>query len=158
MWRALLPGACGHHRWIPRFLELEIPEGVLLEELGACALVLRGLKALGVRIVLDDFGTGYSSLRYLKRLKVDALKIEPSLLAGIEDDPDDRSVVGAMLAMAQALDLRVTAEGVESAGQLAELRELGCKFVQGYLFSRPRTVEGIDQLLLGNGKRQPLAI
>ena len=142
----------------PGFLELEVPEGVLLEELGACALVLRGLKALGVRIVLDDFGTGYSSLRYLKRLKVDALKIEPSLLAGIEDDPDDRSVVGAMLAMAQALDLRVTAEGVERAGQLTELRELGCKFVQGYLFSRPRTVEGIDQLLLGNGKRQPLAI
>ena len=60
--------------------------------------------------------------------------------------------------MAQALDLRVTAEGVESAGQLAELRELGCRFVQGYLFSRPRTVEGIDQLLLGNGKREPLAI
>ena len=73
--------------WIPGFLELEIPEGILLDELGACALVLRGLKALGVRVVLDDFGTGYSSLRYLKRLKVDALKIDPSLLAGIEDDP-----------------------------------------------------------------------
>ncbi len=142
----------------PALLELEIPEAILLEEVGACALVLRGLKALGVRIVLDDFGTGYSSLRYLKRLKVDALKIERSLLIGIENDPDDRAVVDAVLNMARALDLRVTAEGVESAGQLAELREHGCKFVQGYLFSRPRTVEGIGQLLLGDGKREPLGV
>jgi len=142
----------------PGLLELEIPEGILLDELGACALVLRGLKALGICVVLDDFGTGYSSLRYLKRLKVDALKIESSLLAGLEHDADDRAVVDAVLSMARALDLRVTAEGVESAGQLAELREQGCKFAQGYLFSRPRTVEGIDQLLLGKGKREPLAI
>ncbi len=142
----------------PGLLELELPESILLDDLGACALVLRGLKALGVRVVLDDFGTGYSSLRYLKRLQIDALKIDPSLLVGIERDTDARAVVGAVLSMAQALDLRVTAEAVESAGQLAELREQGCGFVQGYLFSRPRTVEGIDQLLLGNGKREPLAI
>ena len=142
----------------PGLLELELPESILLDDLGACALVLRALKALGVRVVLEDFGTGYSSLRFLKRLQIDALKIDPSLLVAIEHDADDRAVVDAVLSMARALGLRVTAEGVESAGQLAELRGQGCGFVQGYLFSRPRSVEGIDQLLLGNEKREPLAI
>jgi diguanylate cyclase (GGDEF)-like protein/PAS domain S-box-containing protein len=139
----------------PALLELEITEGILLDDVGACALALRGLKALGVRVVLDDFGTGYFSLRYLKRLRIDALKIDPSFVDGLGRDPEDVAVVDAVLSLARALELRVTAEGVETTAQLSRLREQGCDFAQGYLFSRPGTADEVLELLLaGAGGRE----
>jgi EAL domain-containing protein (putative c-di-GMP-specific phosphodiesterase class I) len=90
-----------------------------------------------VRLALDDFGTGYSSLSYLKRFRFDVLKIDRGFVAGLPANPDDVSLVKAILAMATGLDLRVLAEGVENAEQLGFLTAQGCDFAQGYLIARP---------------------
>jgi diguanylate cyclase (GGDEF)-like protein/PAS domain S-box-containing protein len=135
----------------PALLELEITEAILFDDLGACALAVRGLKAVGARVVLDNFGAGYSSLRYLKRLRIDALKIDPSFVDGFESGTEDVAVVGAVLSMARALEVRVTAEGVETPAQLGRLREQGCDFAQGYLFARPGTADRVLELLLAGG-------
>ena len=105
---------------------------------------LRQLDGLGVRLAIDDFGTGYSSLAYLKTLPVDELKIERSFVMGMAEDKDDRVIVRSTIELAHNLGLQVVAEGVENEEALAQLRELGCDFVQGYLMSGPlrrRTLE-----------------
>jgi EAL domain-containing protein (putative c-di-GMP-specific phosphodiesterase class I) len=90
-----------------------------------------------VKLSLDDFGTGYSSLSYLKRFRFDVLKIDRSFVAGLPDNPDDVSLVKAILAMAKGLDLRVVAEGVETQEQLRFVKARGCDFAQGHFFARP---------------------
>ncbi|HET7271987.1 MAG TPA: EAL domain-containing protein, partial [Rubrobacter sp.] len=95
-----------------------------------------------------DFGTGYSSLAYLKRFPVDSLKIDPSFLENIETDPADRVIVSAVINLAHALGMEVTAEGVETAGQLAQLTSMGCDMAQGFYFSKPLPSEAIPSLLL----------
>jgi diguanylate cyclase (GGDEF)-like protein/PAS domain S-box-containing protein len=123
-------------------LDLEITEGE------AAALALRELKSVGVGLVLDDFGTGYSSLSHLKRFTIDALKIDRSFVNGLgSPDSGDGAIVNAVVSMAKALDVSVTAEGVETEEQLAVLRENGCPFAQGYLISRPVPPEQLDRLL-----------
>jgi EAL domain-containing protein (putative c-di-GMP-specific phosphodiesterase class I) len=131
----------------PGLLELEITESVLLDEGEVSLRTLRDLKDLGVRLVLDDFGTGYSSLSYLRRYTIDALKIDRSFVDGLERDAEDGAIVNAVLSMAQALEIGVTAEGVETSGQLSRLRDHGCEFAQGYLFSRPVPQEELAELL-----------
>ena len=96
---------------------------------------LDGLRQRGLGISVDDFGTGYSSLAYLKRLPVDALKLDQSFVAGLGEDGDDVVIAAAVVVMAQALGLRVVAEGVETQTQLSVLRAMGCDLVQGYLFT-----------------------
>jgi len=131
----------------PRLLELEITENTLLEDAEACSRSLRDLKALGVRLVLDDFGTGYSSLSNLKRLTIDALKIDRSFVDGLGRDDEDGAIINAVLSMAEALDVGVTAEGVETPAQLSRLREQGCEFAQGYLFGRPAPASRVAALI-----------
>jgi EAL domain-containing protein (putative c-di-GMP-specific phosphodiesterase class I) len=118
-------------------LKLEITESVVMEDADANTITLRRLEALGVRLEIDDFGTGYSSLGYLKRFPVDVLKIDRSFVAGLGRDPEDTAIVRAVISLAHTLGLAVTAEGVETAEQLAHLREMGCELGQGYLFSEP---------------------
>jgi EAL domain-containing protein (putative c-di-GMP-specific phosphodiesterase class I) len=120
----------------PDALELEITESVVMDQSEVGVRALRELRGLGVRLVLDDFGTGYSSLSYLKHLPLDTIKIDRSFVAGIEEVAD-RAIVDAVIAMAHGLGIGVVAEGIETAGQAARLRELGCDLGQGYLFSRP---------------------
>ena len=108
---------------------------------------LRALKALGVRVVLDDFGTGYSSLGYLRQLPIDAVKIERTVVRELDTDTEARAVTTAVLSMAGALDIGVTAEGVENHSQFSRLRSLGCEFAQGYLFARPAPPAEIGAML-----------
>jgi len=90
-----------------------------------------------VRIAIDDFGIGYSSLSYLKRWRVDALKIDRSFVRDVVTDPSDLAIVSAIIAMARHLHIEVVAEGIEGWQQLEKLRQLGCTYAQGYLFARP---------------------
>jgi diguanylate cyclase (GGDEF)-like protein/PAS domain S-box-containing protein len=131
----------------PLSLSLEITESVLLDEADVVADTLSALRALGVRLILDDFGTGYSSLGYLTRLRVDGLKVDRSFVDGLGEEVGDTAIVGAIVGMAQALEIEVTAEGVETAEQLEHLRILGCTFAQGYHLARPLWAADVTQLL-----------
>jgi EAL domain-containing protein (putative c-di-GMP-specific phosphodiesterase class I) len=121
----------------PRYLELEITEGILMEDQGQVVEVLEALRALGVRIVVDDFGQGYSSLAYLTRFPIDRIKIDRSFVQqlGPTGSPGDKAIVDAIIVMAHALGMSVVAEGVETAPQARYLRDRGCEEAQGYLFS-----------------------
>jgi diguanylate cyclase (GGDEF)-like protein len=121
----------------PAALELEITEGVLLDDHQHVAEELENLRAVGVTLSLDDFGTGYSSLSYLKRFRFDLLKIDRGFVAGLPDNAEDVLLVKAILAMAKGLDLKVIAEGVETREQLAFLTAQGCDLAQGFFFARP---------------------
>ena len=119
----------------PSTLELELTESLLMQNIGEKAALLDRLGELGVGLAIDDFGTGYSSLSYLKRLPVDAIKIDGSFVRDIGTDANDEAIITAILAMAHSLRLSVVAEGVETPAQLARLRELGCDEYQGFLES-----------------------
>ena len=121
----------------PSALCLEVTETSVLEDLDAALPTIAALKDAGVGLALDDFGTGYSSLVYLKRFPVDAVKIDRSFVSGIEERHDDAAIVSATVQLAHALRRHVTAEGIETPGQLEVLTRLGCDTGQGYLFSRP---------------------
>ena len=125
-------------------LELEITESILIEDSSAAAMTLDALKALGVRLAIDDFGTGYSSLSYLRRFPIDTLKIDRSFVIEMESSPDAVVIVKAIVNLAHSLGLEVVGEGVETAGQLAILSEMGCRKVQGYWFSPPLTLEQLS--------------
>ena len=120
-----------------RRLEVEITEGVLIEDTEATLAILGALKTLGVSISMDDFGTGYSSLSYLKRFPFDKIKIDRSFISHLDSDAGDAAIVRAILAMGHSLGMVATAEGVESDGQLSQLRLEGCDQAQGYLLGRP---------------------
>lgn len=121
----------------PQHLELELTEGVAMDDPLAAIAVMDSLHARGVHMSIDDFGTGYSSLSYLKRFQVYKLKIDQSFVHDITIDPEDKAIVGAIISLADSLGLRTIAEGVETEAQLAFLREQGCHEVQGYYYSKP---------------------
>ncbi|WP_432472964.1 putative bifunctional diguanylate cyclase/phosphodiesterase [Amphritea sp. HPY] len=121
----------------PALLEIEITEGSLIEDVGQAVEVLHRMRSLGLTISIDDFGTGYSSLAQLKQLPVDRLKIDRSFIVGLASDPDDQMIVGAVVAMAHKLGLKVVAEGIETEQQLAMLTSCHCDIGQGFLFGRP---------------------
>jgi PAS domain S-box-containing protein/diguanylate cyclase (GGDEF)-like protein len=122
-------------------LELEITEGIFIRDLNLAVARIRELQRLGLSIALDDFGTGYSSLSYLQRMPIDAVKLDRSFVRDITTDPATVSMVRSVLAMAEALNLRVVTEGVETEEQLDILRTLGCDEAQGYLLGRPESAE-----------------
>jgi diguanylate cyclase (GGDEF)-like protein/PAS domain S-box-containing protein len=137
----------GAHRVEPSQLGLEITETALLEDAEGAVTALSSLRSLGVRLAVDDFGTGYSSLSYLKRLPVDAVKIDRSFVDGLAVDGDDSAIVAAVAGMARALRLTTIAEGVESLDQLRALRRLGCELAQGFFFTTPQPPAHISRLL-----------
>ena len=129
-------------------LALEITESALVDEAQHVRVMLCELRAMGVRVLLDDFGTGFSSLAYLKRFPVDALKIDQTFVAGLLTDPEDRAIVSAIIGIAEALDLDLIAEGVETEPQATELGRLGCEIAQGFHYGRP-TLEPAGVLEMG---------
>lgn len=118
-------------------LEIEITESALMEDSEIMHARLRAIRDLGVRLCIDDFGTGYSSLRYLKHWPIDVIKIDQSFVRDLTANAVDRAIVRAILTLAEALGMRVIAEGVETGEQLAILRESGCKSFQGHYFGHP---------------------
>jgi diguanylate cyclase (GGDEF)-like protein len=121
----------------PQLLDLEITETAVMRNDASVVRALERLRGMGTSVSLDDFGTGYSSLSYLRNLPIDTLKIDRSFVSRVEAEPDDTALLGAIVSMAKVLRLRVVVEGVETEGQLAILRELGCDEVQGNLLSPP---------------------
>ena len=120
-----------------KYLELELTEGVAMDDPPAAIALMDNLHQRGIRISIDDFGTGYSSLSYLKRFQVYKLKIDQSFVRDIAIDPEDRAIVSAIIRLAEALGLQTIAEGVETEGQLKFLRDEGCNEMQGHYFSPP---------------------
>jgi diguanylate cyclase (GGDEF)-like protein/PAS domain S-box-containing protein len=134
----------------PRGLCLEITESVVMGGVQNIIPVLRELKSFGVQLAIDDFGRGYSSLSYLKRFPVSYLKIDGSFVDGLGEDPEDMTIVSGIIALAHALGMQVTAEGVESAKQLAALRGIGCDLAQGDYLCEPLPGEAISEFLATN--------
>ena len=124
------------------YLDLEITESVLVDAVDAPD-VLERLSGMGVRLSIDDFGTGYSSLSYLKRFPIDTLKIDRSFVRDIMTDSDDAAITVAIIALSRSLRLKVLAEGVETAEQLASLRHHGCDEIQGFLYARPMSGDAL---------------
>jgi diguanylate cyclase (GGDEF)-like protein/PAS domain S-box-containing protein len=131
----------------PTRLELEITEGVLVEDFDRGLSILRRLKALGVRIAMDDFGTGYSSLSYLQSFPFDKIKIDQSFISNVKSNPQSAAIVRAVIGLAHGLDLPVLAEGVETRAQLDFLAAESCNEVQGYLMGRPHPILEYSELI-----------
>jgi EAL domain-containing protein (putative c-di-GMP-specific phosphodiesterase class I) len=121
----------------PRCLKLEITESVVMENIETAVDMLDQLRALGITLSIDDFGTGYSSLSYLHRFPLSTLKIDRSFVSLMLGNNENSEIVRTIVMLAQNLGMDVVAEGVETDDQLAVLRAIGCKYGQGYLFSRP---------------------
>ncbi|MEY2447891.1 MAG: hypothetical protein QOH79_1367 [Acidimicrobiaceae bacterium] len=137
----------------PSLLGLEITESVVMRDPETSTTLLRALKDLGVRLAVDDFGTGYSSLAYLRRFPVELLKVDRAFVDGLDSqagDAEDRAIVAAVVSLAHTLGMQAIAEGVETAGQLEELRSLGCDMAQGFFIAKPLTPHALDELLARN--------
>ncbi len=135
----------------PQWLELEITETVAMQDVEQTISTLRELRDLGVRIAIDDFGTGYSSFNYLKYFPNNTLKIDRSFVRDVTEGREDAAITKAIIALAQNLNLKVIAEGVETEEQLAFLKLQQCDEIQGYLFSRPLPAEEFTRMLKDKG-------
>ena len=133
----------------PQHLTLELTENILMERLEAALPVLRELRRLGVGLSVDDFGTGYSSLKHLSSLPVNSLKIDRAFVADLHRDSDEAAVVRAIILLGNSLGKSIIAEGIETAAQMDQLRQMGCSAGQGFHMSRPLAAEMIDTMLGG---------
>jgi EAL domain-containing protein (putative c-di-GMP-specific phosphodiesterase class I) len=131
----------------PSAMKIEITETVLMETSEHVVATLAGLRELGVEFHLDDFGTGYSGLNYLRRCGATTLKIDRSFVSGVTNNEGNAELVRAIISLAHTLRLRTIAEGVETDGELAMLRDANCDFAQGYLFQPPLAVEAATALI-----------
>jgi len=131
----------------PHCLELELTESILIQNTEQVLATLKRIKHLGVKLSIDDFGTGYSSLAYLKRFDIDKLKIDQSFVRDVVEDPDDATIVRAVIEMAHSLSLKTIAEGVETAQVAEALKAYGCDEVQGYYYGRPMPTDEVTAFL-----------
>lgn len=130
-----------------KFLELELTESILMRREAESIKKLYQIKDLGITLAVDDFGAGYSSLAYLRRFPLDVLKIDRSFVADLEDDKDDRAITATIIAIGRTLNLKVIAEGVESASQLTFLESHGCHMYQGFYASPPLNAELLEEFI-----------
>lgn len=145
-------GIIGRSGIDPATVCLEVTESMVMQDAELAIATLRELKSLGLSISVDDFGTGFSSLAYLKRFPLDELKIDKSFVDGLGHDFEATAIVAAVMGMAHALDLRVVAEGVETADQVVRLRTLGCDEAQGFFYARPGAAVAIDARLVAEAR------
>lgn len=134
----------------PRSLKLEITESMMMENIDTAIKMLEQLRRLGIELSMDDFGTGYSSLSYLHRFPISTLKIDRSFVGRMAENNENTEIVRTIVMLARNLDMDIVAEGVETEGQIAQLRLLECEYGQGYFFSKPVAPAGAERLLAGN--------
>ena len=135
------------HAIDPSLIEIELTEGLVMDDIRNAQAELARLKGIGVRISIDDFGTGYSCLSYLRRFPIDVLKIDKSFVQEIGGSRDGESIIDAIISLAKSLRLETVAEGVETTGQLHFLLDHGCHVAQGYLFGKPMLQQYVEPLL-----------
>ena len=128
-------------------MELEITESITIDDFIKTSAFLNQLKKIGFSICIDDFGTGYSSMTYLQKIPVNKLKIDKFFVDDIAHDSDAASIIGAIIALAHNMNLKVVAEGVEKKEQYQYLEEMNCDEVQGYYFSKPRSAEEVIEFI-----------
>jgi diguanylate cyclase (GGDEF)-like protein len=148
--------AIGNYPGAGAGLELEITEGMIIEDIEYSIATLRTLRAMGVSIAVDDFGTGFSSLSYLSKLPLDTLKIDRSFVMDLTESPDRLAQVSAIVTLAHSMNLNVVAEGVETEDQSSLLRVIGCDEMQGFLFSKPLPCEVFEANYLATASMDPL--
>jgi EAL domain-containing protein (putative c-di-GMP-specific phosphodiesterase class I) len=141
----------------PSSLKLEITESVAMRDAEATIEALQELSNMGVQLAIDDFGTGYSSLAYLNRFPIDALKIDASFVAKLAGGAENVAVVRSIIALARALNLRVTGEGIETPEQRRMLEAQGCELGQGYHLGRPQPADVVGALLAGEVEERAIA-
>jgi EAL domain-containing protein (putative c-di-GMP-specific phosphodiesterase class I) len=141
----------------PAHIELEITETTAMKNPGLTLTVLKELSSRGLSISLDDFGKGYSSLNYLKQFPVNTIKIDMSFIRDVLTEPKDSAIVRAIILLAQNLNMKVLAEGVETQAQADYLKAEGCDLAQGYFYSRPVTAAAFEALLRPLGWQGPKA-
>ena len=140
------------YRLDPKWIELEVTEGFVMDRSEKSIMQLGAIRQLGVSLAIDDFGTGYSSLSYLKDLPMNKLKIDQSFVRGIPDDMADTAITKTILALGVGLDISVIAEGVETEQQSAFLYSAGCHYAQGYLYGKPMPADEFEALLSKKSK------
>jgi EAL domain-containing protein (putative c-di-GMP-specific phosphodiesterase class I) len=131
----------------PSALTIEVSERMLVEDAGLIGDRLAELRDLGVKLAIDDFGTGYASLAHLRQLPADIIKIDPSFVSGLGDDPVLTLLTRTIVQVGRDLGMQVIAEGIEQPRQLAELKEMGCGYGQGFLVARPMAAPGVEALI-----------
>lgn len=131
----------------PQFLELEITESLIMQDIDAAINTMNHLKKLGLSLSIDDFGTGYSSLSYLKRFPIEKLKIDRTFIKDVMQQSNDAAIVTSIIALAQNMNLKTIAEGIETEEQHQFLRQAGCEEGQGFYLSRPKSTIEFQQLL-----------
>jgi diguanylate cyclase (GGDEF)-like protein len=139
----------------PQYLEMELTESVVMSDPDESTRILRELSSMGVLLSVDDFGTGYSSMSYLRRFPIDRLKIDRIFISEIDSSPEDASIVRAIVSLAQTLNLKVVAEGVETSAQLEFIQQIGCNEYQGYYFSRPVPAAEFERLVRERRAAEP---
>jgi EAL domain-containing protein (putative c-di-GMP-specific phosphodiesterase class I) len=137
-------------------LELEITEAVFMQNSEQTLGTLHQLRGLGIHISMDDFGTGYSSLSYLRSFPFDKIKIDRCFISGLAESEESVAIVRAVAGLASSLNMRTTAEGVETPQQMQQVQALGCTEMQGYLFSRPQPLDAVTKLLFRPIERRAL--
>jgi diguanylate cyclase (GGDEF)-like protein/PAS domain S-box-containing protein len=146
-WIACVKGALAESGLDAQFLELELTESMIMQDVDQAIATMKELQRIGVQLSIDDFGTGYSSLSALKSFPVARLKIDKSFVRDLPDDEHDKAVAAAVISLGQKLNLRVIAEGVETDAQMAFLRDNNCDEMQGYLFSKPAPAAQIADMI-----------